>query len=81
MGPSKPMAALKALRAHISADGAYRAVDEIYDESNPEYVAIRVEAGIVELAKAKSKKKDEVEEPKVEEPKAEESTGETLIED
>jgi hypothetical protein len=74
------MASLKVLRPHISADGAYRAVDEVYEESNAEYVAIRVEAGIVEIAKAKSKKKDEAEVPAgdvvVDAP-----AGETLIED
>lgn len=53
------MSLLKALRPHISADGEYRAVGETYDDANAEHVALRVEAGIVELAKGKSKKKDE----------------------
>lgn len=53
------MSLLKALRPHISADGEYRAVGETYEDANAEHVALRVEAGIVELAKGKSKKKDE----------------------
>jgi hypothetical protein len=79
------MALLKALRPHISADGAYRAVGETYEDGNAENVTLRVDAGIVELAKGKSKKKDEAEEQKDEVPAGDvvvdAPAGETLIED
>lgn len=71
------MASLKALRPHISADGVYRAVDEVYEESNSEYAAIRVDMGAVERVDesvgkpAKAKK----------EPVAGVVAGEALIED
>jgi hypothetical protein len=89
------MAHLKALRPHISADGVYRAVGEAYEDGNAEHVALRVDAGIVELAKGKSKKKDEAGEQKDEVPAGDvfvvdapagdvvvdAPAGETLIED
>lgn len=74
------MAHLKALRPHISADGVYRAVGETYEDGNAEHVALRVDAGIVEIvevtAKSKASKKVEA---AADQPLAGEDAG--LIED
>lgn len=63
------MASLHTLRPHISADGVYRAVGEVYEDGNTEHVAVRVGANIVEEVdgaaavadKPKSKVKTKVE--------------------
>jgi hypothetical protein len=71
------MAYLKALRPHISADGVFRAVGEVYRDDDVTNVKVRVDGTICEEVDAPSDKPAKVKK----EPKAEEPLGETLIED
>ena len=81
------MTVLRTLRPHISSDGVYRAVGDTYYDDNKEHVAVRVEAGIVEVetedAPKRGKSAAKTETKTEDQPKTEagEVASQTLIED